>query len=289
MAVVLLVSALPLVHLARFSLRDSFYSYIVLIPAVSVYLAWLNRQQLRKDAYAPASRAWLALLLPGLALLAWYFAAANPRWEMTQVNRLAAGAFGFLLCFWAASAQFLGRNALRTLAFPLAFLVFITPLPSPLAHGIESLLQHGSADAAHAILKLSGTPLLREGTLFVLPGIHLEVAPECSGIRSTLVLFMASLVGGHMFFRRGSSRAILVLAVIPLGILRNAIRIFTIAQLCIHIGPHMVDSPIHRRGGPIFFLASLVPFLILVWYLRRREIRAAKNSTDAPKTTVCNT
>jgi len=62
--------------------------------------------------------------------------------------------------------------------------------------------------------------------------------------------------------------------VIPLGIVRNAFRILVIGLLCVHVGPHMIDSLIHRRGGPFFFVLSLVPLFLLLWWLRRRE-RAA--------------
>ena len=60
-----------------------------------------------------------------------------------------------------------------------------------------------------------------------------------------------------MFLRATWRRALLVAAVIPLGLLRNALRILVISLLCVHIGPHMINSVIHRRGGPFFF-ASVV-------------------------------
>jgi exosortase/archaeosortase family protein len=57
--------------------------------------------------------------------------------------------------------------------------------------------------------------------------------------------------------------------VAPLAIVRNSLRILTVGLLCVHVGPHMIDSYIHRSGGPIFFALSLIPlFLTLVW-LRR--------------------
>jgi exosortase/archaeosortase family protein len=66
---------------------------------------------------------------------------------------------------------------------------------------------------------------------------------------------------------------LLVAFIIPLGIVRNGFRILTIGLLCVHVGPHMIDSVIHHRGGPIFFALSLIPlFLLLVW-LRRGDGR----------------
>jgi hypothetical protein len=33
----------------------------------------------------------------------------------------------------------------------------------------------------------------------------------------------------------------------------------------------MIDSPIHHRGGPIFFALSLVPLFLVAWWLWRGE------------------
>jgi len=64
-----------------------------------------------------------------------------------------------------------------------------------------------------------------------------------------------------------------MLVVIPLALLRNGFRIFVIAELCVRMGPQMIDSPIHRRGGPVFFVLSLVPLFLLLLYLSKRELR----------------
>jgi exosortase/archaeosortase family protein len=58
---------------------------------------------------------------------------------------------------------------------------------------------------------------------------------------------------------------------IPLGLLRNGFRVFTIGELCVHLGPQMIDSPIHHRGGPIFFALSLIPLFILLVVLQKYE------------------
>jgi exosortase C (VPDSG-CTERM-specific) len=173
--------------------------------------------------------------------------------------------------FSSACALLLGNPTLRVIAFPMAFLIFMAPLPSVLEHGLETFLQHASADAAYVLLKLSGMPILREGTQFQMPGIRIEIAPECSGIHSSLVLFVTSLLAGHFFLRRLWTKVTLSLSVILLGILRNAVRIFTLSQLCVHVDPHIFDSPLHHKGGPLFFVASLLPFCLLLWFLRKIE------------------
>jgi hypothetical protein len=51
--------------------------------------------------------------------------------------------------------------------------------------------------------------------------------------------------------------------------------VYVIGELCTHIGPQMINSPIHRHGGPLFFVLSLIPFFLLLIFLRRSE-RAGK-------------
>jgi exosortase/archaeosortase family protein len=115
---------------------------------------------------------------------------------------------------------------------------------------------------------------VRHGTVFELPGIVLRVAQECSGIRSSWVLFITGLLASHLFLRTRWRRVALVAFLIPLGILRNGFRIFVIGMLCVHIGPWMIDSPLHHQGGPIFFALSLVPLFLLLLWLRRQERRS---------------
>jgi exosortase len=147
-------------------------------------------------------------------------------------------------------------------------------MPTALTKGIEVFLQHGSAEVAHVLFNLSGTPNFRTDLLFQLPRISLMVAPECSGIHSSLALFITSLVAGKLFLRASWRRILLAVIVVPLALLRNGFRILTIGLLCVHIGPHMINSVIHHQGGPIFFALSLLPFGALLWWLRRAELRA---------------
>jgi len=136
---------------------------------------------------------------------------------------------------------------------------------------LEKASMLASAEAAALFFNISGTPVARDGTVFELPGIVIRVARECSGIHSSWVLFITSLLASHLFLKNRWRRIVLVAFVIPLGILRNGFRVLVIGLLCVHIGPDMIDSPIHHQGGPLFLALSLVPLFLLLWWLRRRE------------------
>jgi exosortase C (VPDSG-CTERM-specific) len=179
---------------------------------------------------------------------------------LAYVSVLAAGGFLFLGWAWMSAA-----------VFPVAFLLFLIPLPDQVVYWMERGSVLASADVAAWFFNITGTPLLREGELFALPGIVLQIAEECSGIRSSWVLFITSLLTSHLFLKSPWRRLVLVAFVIPLGIVRNGFRVLVIGLLCVHIGPQMIDSVIHHQGGPLFFALSLGPLGVLLYWLRRQE------------------
>jgi exosortase C (VPDSG-CTERM-specific) len=272
---VCLCFSVPLYRLVHFALESELYSYVILVPFVSVYLFATNVRQ-RSVAEGNNRAAAVVLIGVGLALLAGYWSVLLSGAKLAEQNSLALSISSFVFLLVGACALVLDGSTLRGAAFPLAFLVFMVPFPSRLEHVVETFLQHGSAPVAHLLFKAVGTPVFFHNLTFQLPGISLHVAPECSGIRSTLALFMTSLVAGYFFLRSPRTRAILALAVIPLALLRNGFRIFTIGELCVQISPEMIESSIHHRGGPIFFALSLIPFLVLLYFLLRWDRKQTK-------------
>jgi exosortase C (VPDSG-CTERM-specific) len=274
--------ALPLYRLLRHGLENPLWSHVFLIPGVSLYLAWIKRRQLPAGVCAFSIWAGVPLVLGMAASVFWLLKIGE--WKQDTPDYLSITTLSFVLFLISGAAWILGPARTRALGFPLAFLFFMVPFPTFLTHGVEVLLQHASAEAASLMLSVSSTPVLREGLFFKLPGIVIEVAEECSGIRSTLVLFITSLVGSYLFFRSNTHRALLTLAVIPIAIIRNGFRIFTIAMLCVHISPDMIHSWIHRRGGPVFFVLSLIPFFALLLFLYRRERKTRERLSSAADT-----
>jgi exosortase C (VPDSG-CTERM-specific) len=268
----LIVFSWPLFELVRFSLGSDLYSHIVLVPVVSGYLVWTNRAQLADPSAANRLVAFI-LLAAGIGATAWFAATVLMGAKLPREDSLALSTGAFLLLLSGICGLFLGRNAYWKLSFPLGFLVFMLPFPHFLLEAIETFLQHGSASVAAVFFSVAGTPFFRQELVFQLPGITLQVAPECSGIHSTLALLITSVVGGYFFLRSPLLRGVLTLAVIPLALVRNGFRVFVIGELCVHISPDMIHSFIHRQGGPIFFALSLVPFGLLLVALVKLEKR----------------
>ena len=272
----MLCFAIPLWDLIWFAGGSELYSYILLIPFISAYLVWLRKGSLPAGAQ-PASKVAAVFLSAGAGVQLVYWLALRSRLKSLEDDYLAVMMMSFLLLFTGVCGLYWGRETLRAVVFPLSFLAFMAPIPTVALNGIDSFLQTGSAMVAMGFFTLAGTPFLQDGLVFQLPGITLQIAPECSGIHSSLVLLITSVLAAYVFVRTPWKRAVFILAVIPLGILRNGFRIFTIGELCVHIGPQMIDSPIHHKGGPIFFALSLIPLFILLIMLQKSE-RAGRNT-----------
>jgi exosortase C (VPDSG-CTERM-specific) len=256
-------------RLARLAWSSDLYSYVLLVPLISGYLLWIRRGDLfRPSEPSPALGACAGALGLFLLLLNYHFYGDR---GAGSVDSIALETAALLLVGAAAAAWLLGAECLRRLAFPIGFLLLTIPIPTPLVGRIEHLLQAGSAAVAYAFFRIAGTPVYFSSLVFQLPGISIEVAPECSGLRSTLALLMTSLVAAYMLLRSNWRRAALVAAVVPLALLRNGFRVYVIGQLCVSVGPEMIDSYIHRRGGPVFFVLSLAPLLAVLLVLMKSE------------------
>ena len=250
-----------------YSRRDDTASHLVLIPFVTFGLMFLDRGAI----LATARTAWregLLVMGAGVALLGMSHILSTPESPgPSLIPAVAAIAVlwsgGFLLFF--------GRGALRIALFPLAFLVFMVPIPQVLVDASIQFLKDGSTAATAALFKLTGTTFFREGYIFALPTVTIEVADACSGIRSSIALVLTSLLAGHMYLRAGWTKALIVLFVVPLSILKNAIRIVTLSLMAIHVDPAYLTGQLHHDGGFVFFVLSLLigaPILVL---LRRWE------------------
>ena len=273
--------ALYLRELTAFAAHSQVHSYILLIPLVTAYLIYIRWKHLSREL----SSSWGYALLSaaagiGALLASQYFI------DLGQNDYVTLIALSFFCFVIAGIFLFLGNKWARSAMFPLFFLAFMIPLPEAAVDLLENASKQASAEVANWLFLISGTPFLRNGTFFQLPGITITVAKECSGIRSSLVLVITSLLAANMFLHTTWRRALLVCAVIPLGLLRNGFRVLVISLLCVHIGPDMINSVIHRRGGPVFFALSLVPLFAMLWLFRRQELKrqdeTARSASIAP-------
>jgi exosortase len=240
-----------------------------LILPLGAALIYLDSKELRTDPQ-PSPRSGAALL--ALALLIGCYA----KWRMgaaTDDVRLSLSIFA-LVTWWIASVVFcFGLRALRSLLFPLCFLFLIVPVPDVVLNVIVEGLQYGSAWMAALLFRVIGEPVHRDGILLSLQNLDLEVAKECSSIRSSCLLVVTAMVLAHLFLRSWWRKALLIAAAIPLSVAKNGLRIVTIGELGTRVAPDFLNGKLHHDGGIVFFGIAVVAVGALLWMLRRTELR----------------
>lgn len=265
-----LLFAKPLYDLVQLALNVDLHSHTLLIPFVALYFAWLQKDRLPQPNQPNRRLAYVFGFL-GLATLATYW--SGPGFTAEE-DRLATTMLAYVFLVNSAALYLFGANIARAQGFSLAFLLFLLPMPVFVQDWVNTFFQYTSAEASYQMVRMADISIFRPDPLtFELPTIELHVAPSCSGIRSSLVLLITSIVAGKLFLQTRWKRWALLVFIVPLAIARNGFRIFTLSYLCVHQGPHMIDHWIHHKGGPIFFALSLIPFFAFLWWLWRGERR----------------
>ena len=161
-----------------------------------------------------------------------------------------------------------GVRYVRVLAFPLALLFFMAPIPAILYNRITFPLQILAGQAAAGALSILDIPVLRDGNVLELSGRQLSVVEACSGIRSLLSLSFLCLVYGYFFEKRNSVRAILFVASVPVAILANAGRV-ALTGVLIAVKPELAAGFFHAASGWVIFMGALALLVGLHQLLKR--------------------
>ncbi len=247
-------------------------SQILLIPLVSLYLTWLARKQIFAVTNLSIVPGITAILSGGIIF--WIAGEKPLHLQGNEALCLYALSFvviwtgGFLLCY--------GSTALRAGAFPLLFLLLMIPFPDPVLNWIIHLLQQGSTDITYSIFRAVGIPAHREGFLISVPGVTIEVAKECSSIRSSMALLITCLLAAHLYLRTWWKAFVFVLLSLPLSVIKNGIRIATLTLLSVYVNPGFLHGNLHRDGGFVFFFLAL----LMLW-----PVFVALEKSDRPNAT----
>ena len=246
------------------ALRRDEYTHILLILPITtalLYTEWPSVPSKHEGRYRWSST---LLVVAGLAGITAVLAGHGDLQMSLGVAAIIIWCLGsFSFCF--------GGVAFRALLFPLCFLFFLVPIPEVALNRIIAFWQQGSAFAATLLFSAAGIPVVRDSIVLSIPGLTLEIAQECSSLRSSLMLLVATMVLAHLFLRSTWRKIFLVLVAVPLSIAKNGVRIFTISMLGIRVNSAFLHGRLHRNGGIVFFSLALLAILLLLWLLGRRE------------------
>jgi exosortase len=262
----------PLVATLELALSNDAYTHILLILPMSLALIYMDSNQgdsngrvvdRRLGARLGASLLALALLVDGYE-----------RWRLNSATadvRLTLGMFA-LVTWWIASVIVcFGSKTFRSFLFPLCFLFLLVPIPGFALSWIVEFLQYQSASASRLMFRAIGVPATQDGIMVYIPNLDIEVARECSSIRSSWMLVVSTMVLAHLFLRSWWRKTLLVALAIPLSVAKNGLRIVTIGELGTRVDPGYLTGNLHHHGGIVFLGVALVVVVALLWILRRTE------------------
>jgi len=237
-----------------------YYSYGFLVPIFSAFLAHDAREELARRPLAP-SRSGIGLLVAGLALLLVGLRADSLTLQTLSLPLSLAGALVLVY----------GPARTRVLAFPLAFLVFMAPLPDGVLPALSLPLQHAAAVAGEWLLWLIGVPVVRDGLYVTVPSVRLHITEACNGLRFLLAMVVIGVAFAGTTQTGWRRRALVVGAAIAAALVGNWLRVAGTGMMAQLYGHEAAEGFYHVAWGKAIYAAMLVPFALLVMTLRRQS------------------
>jgi len=268
---------IPASRFVHYALSNDNASHAILIPAICAWLLFLERDHIFASLGSDLHAAFGFFLAGALVAAVAFFSASR----LSELNQLSLYVFSLILLWISGFAFFFGRKTLRRAYFPLAFLLFTIPIPDFALERTIYFLQKGSAEIAAVLFDWSGVPVLRDGFVFHLARVNIEVAKECSGIRSSLALLILAIIVAHFYLRTFWRQLFFVLAGLFVMVLKNGVRIVTLTLLASYVDPSFLFGRLHREGGFVFFALGLALLAPLLWLLERGERRSLAKKPDA--------
>ena len=255
-------------------------SHILLIPFMAAFVLYMDRATVfRRVSFDVFAGIALAAVGAAIALSAWRRGVPSETNEHLMLYLLA------LVILWIAGfAFFFGRSALYEGRFALLFLFLSVPLPQFLLSRTIYWLQAGSAAIVQVLFDIADLDYLRAGFVFHTAHLNIEIAQECSGIRSSMAVLILALLAAHFCLRSGWKQAVFVACSLFVMILKNGIRIAVLTLLAIHVDPSFLFGRLHHDGGVVFFLIGLALLVPVLWLLGRGEGRELRAPAEVQKT-----
>lgn len=239
---------------------DENYSHGFVVPLAFFWMLWQRRKELAGSKVSP--RPW-ALGIVVLALL-----------------QLAAGTWGaenfvanssLLLLLSGITLFLFGSEMLRQVAFPIAWLIFMIPLPAIIFYSITFRLQLLASKLAVGVLDMLRVPCLSEGNILYLANFTADVAEACSGIRSLISILAFAVLMGHLLNMSSRSWWILTISAFPVALGMNAARVAGAGLVGNYFGARWAEGFFHTFSGWLLLIASLGLMLGVLQILRGIE------------------
>lgn len=242
---------------------NDYYSHGVLVPFVAIFLAL---QRVRNDEQF----VWRPQLSNAPGLLALAVGVVVFLYCIHQKAYYLAGfaTVGILACLvWLLG----GRVALRKLAFPLLYLIFMVPLPFIERSTLPLAMFTGVCSGG--LVQLLGMDVQIVGNAVSLPNANLVIGAQCSGINSLITLLSLTTLVAYLFEGPILGRLALIVIAVPLAMISNILRVSSLIAVARAYGVETAFHFYHDYSGFIFFVLMLLLIFPLTKVLRCRTLR----------------
>ena len=233
-------------------LSDGNYAHGIVVIPVALAMVYSKRHRLAKMSAQPAM-AGVTLLGAGIVIFAF------SRWS--DVTFLAG--LSMVAVIAGLVWTFAGLNILRELAFPIVFLVFMTPPPDFFVERVGAPLQRASCSYAAMIGGLLGLDVESHGVILLANGLKFEVDLPCSGIRAINCLTAFSAVIAYMARTGKLGKAVIFLAAVPLAFAANVLRVLIVIVVANIDSVKDSVMRFHDASGPVVFMLALMVVILI--------------------------
>ena len=224
------------------------YNHCFLVLPISLFLIWRKRARLLE--IAPAQDLLGLVSLAGFACL-WLIGRAG---QIQLFEHVAL--VGMIISLVVA---LLGREVAKTIAFPLAFLLFMVPFGDVFVPG----LQQFTANFSVGLLRMVDIPVFHDGIMIETPSGLFEVAEACAGIRFLIANIMVGALFAHLTMNRPWKWALFMVIAVALPIIANGFRAFGIIWIAYLTDNEYAAGVDHIIYGWGFFAAIMLVFLAI--------------------------
>ncbi len=247
---------LSLVEMERLWGSREEYGYAYIIPAITAYFIWQNKNELQKIEY---NLSWLGGVLLTFGIFLILLGVLSATHSIAQ--------YGYIISIISTAFLFLGWQSFKVVLAPMLLLFLVVPLPGFIFNNLSADLQLISSQLGVWVIRAFGISVFLEGNVIDLGVFKLQVVEACSGLRYLFPLVSLSIIAAFLFQAALWKRVVLVLSSIPITVFMNSFRIGMIGVLVEYGGIEQAEGFLHDFEGWFVFMACVGLLVIEMWLL----------------------